>query len=468
MQQLTGLESLFLNLESSRSPMHGAGIVILDPTTAPNGFDFETLHRTLEQRLHLFPPLRRRLLEVPLGLAQPYWIEDPEFDLASHLHRIAVPAPGGPREIADLLTDVADRPLDRRRPLWEMWFVEGLEHGYVGIIEKMHHASIDGMGGMELLTGIFDPTPNPPPVDPPDVPWQPDQVPSGLEMFVRSIPEILSTPVRVGRGAWEISRGLRRGRQQQQQEHVPAGRSFHAPRVVLNESVHGTPHKSLAFVTVPMGDVDTVRKAFGTTVNDVALALCAGALRNYLEARGELPAEPLMACVPVNTRAEDEKSRGGVRVSLMFTSLETQLEDPVERLRAIHTHGDATKHVHGARGSDVVETLVSVPAPLVWHSLGYLLESLHAGDYVPPIFNCCISNIRGFEEPVYFGGARVVRQCVMAMLFEGVGLFIPLISYAGSIDFSITAVRELVPDPWIIADGIRDSLADLVKAAGTV
>jgi diacylglycerol O-acyltransferase / wax synthase len=465
MQRLSGLESLFLNLESPRWPMHGAGIAILDPTTAPDGFSFATLRRTLEERVHLLAPLRRRLVEVPLGLAQPYWVEDPDFDLASHLHRVAVPAPGGSRELAELVTELAERPLDRRQPLWEMWYVEGLEQGHVAIIEKLHHASIDGMAGMELLASIFDPTPHPKPVAPPREPWRPERVPSAAEVVVHSLPEILATPLRVARGAWKITGGLRRGRRQQHRETERAGRTFHAPRVSLNESVIGRPHKAVAYVTVSMEDVNVVRKAFGTTVNDVALALCAGALRGYFESRGELPAEPLMACVPVNVREEGEEVASGVKVSLMFTSLETHLADPVERLRAIHTRTDATKHVHGARGADVVETLVSLPAPVVWRSLGYLLESLHAGDRLPPIFNGCISNIAGPRERVYFAGAELLHHFVMAMLFEGVGLFIPLISYAQQIDFSITTVREQVPDPWTIADGIADGLAELVKAA---
>ncbi len=351
MQRLTGLESLFLNFESSRWPMHGMGIAVLDPATAPDGFGYETVARILSERMHLVPPLRRRLVGVPFGLDQPVWVEDPDFDLDRHLHEVRVRAPGGPRELADLAVELGTAPLDRSRPLWDVWFVEGLEDGHVAVIEKLHHASIDGMGGMELISRLFDSGSGPPAVVPPADEWRPERVPSGIEMLVRSAPTIAMTPVRVASGGLRIARGVRNGRRRQRREEHRSGRSFDVPRVSFNRRVDGTPHKTFAFASLPMSDVKKVKDAFDVTLNDVVLACCAGSLRRYLEDRGELPDVPLSVCAPVNIRTEDERGTVGVHVSLMYPQLATHLEDPVERLAEIHASTSATKHVHAARGA---------------------------------------------------------------------------------------------------------------------
>jgi len=468
MQRLTGLESLFLNLESARWPMHGAGIAIVDPSTAPEGFGYETLRRVLEERLHLVPLLRRRIVEVPFGLDQPVWIEDPDFDLGYHLHRVGVPAPGGLRELADLAVELCGPPLDRTRPLWEIWYVEGLEHGHVAVIEKMHHACTDGMGGIELISRLFDREPSPREVPPPPEPWEPEPVPSPVDMLVRALPSIAATPVRIARSAMQISEGVRRGRQRKDEEDHEPGRSFRAPRVSFNGTVAGTPHKALAFVSLAMADVQLVKQTFGVTVNDVVLAACAGSLRRYLDGRNELPQEPLTVCAPVNVRTEDEHGLPGVHVSLMFTPIATDIEDPVERLQEIHASTSATKHVHAARGTGVMKTIVELPSPNIWVMLSHLIEARHLGALLPPMFNACISNIVGPSETLYLGGARLLHHYVLGMLYESIGLFIPLISYADSIDIGITAVRELTPDPWPIADGVREALHELVKAAEEV
>jgi diacylglycerol O-acyltransferase len=461
MQRLTGLDSLFLNLESDRWTMHGAGVAILDPSSAPEPLTYAKFQRAVARRLHRVPPLRRRLVEVPLGLAQPWWLEDPRFDLDSHLHHVAVPPPGSLRQLADLVVDLADHRLDRDRPLWEMWFVEGIEGGRVAVVEKLHHACIDGMGGIELISKLFDDGEGDDDADR----WEPEPLPSNVEVLVRSVPDILATPLRFARGIVSIANGARRARTQKDREERTAGRTFQAPRVSFNHSVSGPARKSLAFVSVSRDDVMKVKETFETTVNDVVLAICSASLRRYLADRGELPDASLTACVPVNIRTGDDHTAEGVRVSLMYPSLATDIGDPVERLRAIHAGTLATKHVHSARGSGIVKTIVEMPSPNTWVVLGQLLERSHAGDRLPPMFNACISNIIGPSRTMYLEGARLEHHYIMGMLFEGVGLFIPLMSYADSIDFGITAVRELTPDPWKIARGIEEAMAELVAAA---
>jgi WS/DGAT/MGAT family acyltransferase len=275
-------------------------------------------------------------------------------------------------------------------------------------------------------------------------------------------------PVRIARGAAQISKGVRRGRRRRREEEHEPGRSFRAPRVSFNDSVDGTPHKALAFASLPVADVNRVKNTFGVTMNDVVLAACAGSLRHYLDGRNELPEEPLTVCAPVNVRTEDEHGVAGVHVSLMFTPIATDIEDPVERLREIHAGTSATKHVHAARGGGIMQTIVELPTPNVWVLLSRLIEAQHLGARLPPMFNACISNIVGPSETLYLGGARLLHHYILGMLYESIGLFIPFMSYADTIDIGITAVRELTPDPWPIADGIREALDELVKAAGEV
>ncbi len=443
--------------------MHGAGVAILDPSTASEPVTLDRLKGRVRRRLHLLPPFRERLVDAPLGIDAGYWVQDPDFDLDAHFHRVAVPAPGGVHELAEMVAELGGRALDRARPLWEYWLVEGLEQGRLAVIEKLHHTMVDGLGGVELLGHLFDLEPDAPEPDPPAEAWEPEAVPSQLELLVRSAPRVATMPLRTARTSTDLALSWRRSHAARRGEASGAGRSFSAPRVSFNDVVEGPPHKVFAMASVPLHEAHEVGESVGASVNDVSLALCGGALRRYLGPRDELPDESLVAMVPISLRGVDD-AEGGNRASAMFSLLHTHLDDPVERLRAIHDSVAATKEAHAASGRHMLDQLAGLTPPGVWSGAFHLYETTHMAAHHPPAFNVAVTNMMSLPVPLYLCGARVLQHYVMTMLFDGVGLVIAVLSSVDSLDFGITAVRELTPDPWKIVDGIHEELAELRTA----
>ena len=275
MQRLTGMDASFLYLETATNHMHVAATAIFDPSTVPGGYSFEKVRDLVDSRLHLLPPFRRRLLTIPFELHHPLWIEDPDFDLEYHVRRAALPAPGGEAELAEFAEQVMARPLDRDRPLWEMYVVEGLEHGHIATITKTHHAAIDGVSGAELTVNLLDLSADAPPTPPPDVPWKPDRIPSDLELFTYALNSLSRSPVRgykAARRTVATALNLRR-RNRSADVHAPPA-PFSAPRTPLNVAI--SPHRRFAFTEVALDDVKMVKNALGGTVNDVVLTVVAG------------------------------------------------------------------------------------------------------------------------------------------------------------------------------------------------
>ena len=460
MRQLSGLDAAFLAAESPTWPMHVASVTIFDPSRTEGGYSVERLKETLRARLHLIPPLRWRLAEPPLGLGRPYWIEDPDFDPDYHVRRIAVPSPGGREELAELASEIYRRRLDRRRPLWEWWVIEGLEDGCVAGLFKMHHACMDGVTGVAMQEILFDAEPDAPPVrpPPPDERWTPERVPSGLELLGRSLPFFLGTPLRTLRNAasmlgsiWNWPGG----------EEAAGAMPTRVPPTSFNDVV--TQHRSFAYASVSLSDVKRVKNAFGVKVNDVVLAICSGALRSYLEKRRELPADSLVASVPVNVRQDTSPAHGN-RISGMSASLASDVADPVERLRRIHASTQASKLAHEAMGADMLTRLADTPPPMLLSLALRFYTGARLGSRVRPPYNLVISNVPGPPEPLYHLGAEVKGVYSLGICFDGAGLYVGLMSHRDQIDFGLLACRELVPDPWFIADGIGRSLDELLAA----
>src|SRR5919106_5715578 len=382
MERLTGLDAAFLALETPSSHMHVMAAMVLDPSDVPGGFNVHTLRQLIAERLPRLEPFRRRVVEVPFGVHHPVWIEDPDFDLDYHVRRAALPAPGGRKELADLTAEIAGRQLDRRRPLWELWVVEGLEHGHVAIIAKMHHAAIDGVLGVDLMTEIFDLERHPAPKPPPEHAPQPERVPSDAELLVGAVTSIARQPLRAYRAVRNLTRSAVRVVQRLRSEPVSAGVPLTAPPSPLNGVL--TPHRRVAFSSVPLADVKEVKRAFGVTVNDVVLAVCAGALRRYLERRGSVPDKPLLAAIPASVRSSDERGVMGNRVSAMFATLATQLDDPVERLLAAREGGGAAKLVQADWGDTVEQDGAELGASVCFPGGGGLCGGLRRGR-PPPV-----------------------------------------------------------------------------------
>ena len=349
-ERLTGLDASFLYMETPTLHMHVAMTAVFDPSTVPGGYSFRRIRQLINDRIPLAPVFQRRLVEVPMRLGHPVWVDDPEFDIDNHLRRAALPSPGGMRELADFAADVISRQLHRDRPLWEMWIVEGLEDGKIALVVKMHHSTIDGVSGAELLGVLFDLEPDPPATPTPD-----------------AAPTRLAHPL--GLRAGVPGDGGRPGGALRRRPHAAAHDAEHlrrppdppgptakaalpltAPRTSINVAVHA--RRRVAFAAASLDDVKRLKNKMGTTVNDVVLAMCAGALRSYLLAGDELPDIPLVSVVPVSVTPDVAELKGSNKVSAMFVQLPCQIEDPLERLRLIHEGTKGAKEEHKALGAD--------------------------------------------------------------------------------------------------------------------
>ena len=464
MQRLTGLDATFLYLETPNNHMHVAGAAIFDPSTVPEGYSFDAVKDLVESRLHLLPPFRRRLVTVPFDLHHPLWIEDPDFDIEYHVRRAALPSPGGLEELAEFTADVISRPLDRTKALWEMYLIEGLEGGFVAAVTKTHHAAIDGVSGAELTVNLLDLTPEPAAVPPPEEQWRPDRIPTDFELVGYAVNSLARQPLRALktiRRTAEVALTLRR-RNRQPDVKPPPG-LFSAPRTPFNVSL--TPHRKAAFKSVALEDFKRVKNAFGTTVNDVVLAVCAGALRRYLLSRGELPDDPLVAMVPISVRSEDQAGTLGNRVSSMLVSLATDIDDPVERLLTINGGTREAKEQHNAIGAETLSDWAEFAAPAVAARAARLASRMRVAERMKPIFNVTISNVPGPPFPLYSAGARMVANYPLGPVNDGVGLNMTVMSYMESMDFGLTACSEVMPDLWDLAHAIGEALDELVKAA---
>ena len=466
MQRLTGLDATFLYMETPTTHMTVASTCVFDPSTVPGGYSFEKVRALVENRLPLLPPFRRRLVDVPFSLHHPLWIEDPDFDLDYHVRRAALPSPGGDRELAEFAAEVMGRPLDRTRPLWEMYVVEGLEHGYIACVTKTHHAAIDGVSGAELTVNLLDVTPEPAVVPPPDPPWTPDRIPSDAELVAYALQSLSRQPlaaVKAVRRTAEMALNIRR--RNRQPDVTPPPGLFAAPRTSLNTSI--TAHRRFAFTQAALDDVKLVKNTLGGTVNDVVLAVCAGALRNYLAAQGDVLTEDLVAMVPISVRADAEKGAMGNRVSGMLVSLATTIDDPVERLHAISLSTRQAKEQDRAIGADTLTNWTEFAAPAVAARAARLISTLKVADRVRPLFNVVISNVPGPNFPLYSAGARMVAMYPMGPISEGVGLNITVMSYLGSVGFGLVGCREVAPHLEDLAADIGGALDELVKACGS-
>lgn len=465
MKRLTGLDASFLALETPSSHMHVAGLGIYDPSGVEGGFSLEKLIEAYSGRLHLAPPFRQRLVNVPFGLHHPLWIEDPDFDIRRHVRHTAIPAPGGPEELSNLVGRLVALPLDRSRPLWEIWLIEGLEGGKVGLLSKVHHAAIDGASGNELLVALLDLTPEIA-EHVPETEWVPDRIPSDAELLTYAATSLARQPVRVAKALARTATGAlevrRMGRSSGASVLPPA--PFSAPRTSFNAAL--TPDRSYAFTSLDLPTVKAVKNAIGCTVNDIVLALCGGALREYLGNRGEVPDAPLVAMVPMSVRGDDQRDAMGNQVSSMLTSLATDVDDPIDRLKVIHEVMVHAKEQQKAIGADTLQEWSEFAAPALLGRAARLYSRMKWADAHRPIFNVTISNVPGPPFPLYSAGARLLANYPVGPIMDGSGLNMTVMSYLDQLDFGLLACPDVLDDVWGLADGLHSALAELVDATG--
>ena len=456
MQRLSGADATFLYLQNARSHMEVAAVVVLDPSGVEGGFSFERAREVVASRLHLVPPFRRRLVHVPFELDTPRWIEDPDFDLDYHVRRAALPAPGGPGELATFAGDVVSRPLDRSRPLWELHVVEGLEDGRIAVVSKTHHAAVDGVSGAELLASLVDLEPDAPDPDPPEEPWQPERVPSELELVAGSIETLVRQPLRGVRATRRLVRAVVRNQLSRRSGDAPSAASPPSP---FNVTV--TPHRRVHLLDVPFDDLRQARTD-GATVNDVLLAAVGTALRDYLGKRDELPEEPLVAFVPVSTREEAAGNAGGNETSVVFATLATDLDDPAERLRVIHQAMDTAKQQHADVGATTITDLTEIAGPAAAALAGRIVSRFRINQRTRISANVVVSNIPGPPVPLYIAGATVEAIYPLGPVADGSALNITAMSYQGRMFIGLAADRATVPDLAQLGDLLRSAIDDLV------
>ena len=469
MERLSGLDASFLYLETPSLHMHVALAMVFDPSTVPGGYSFERMKGSIADHVQHAPVFRRRLIEVPFRLGHPVWVDDPGFDLDYHVRLAAVPSPGGLHELADLAGDIAGHQLDRDRPVWEMWIVEGLADGRIGFIAKMHHSTVDGVSGAELLSVLFDlePAPERPPPPPDERPEE--RIPSGLElmgqaMAARSLRpfEITQDIVRTGYRVLNVRRvrldsDSRTGRGK-------AALPLSAPRTSFNAAV--TRRRSVALTAIGLDDVKRLKNATGTTVNDVILAICTSALRSFLIEGHELPDKPLVAVVPVSVRPDVTSQKGSNKVSSMFVQLPVEIDDPLDRLMAIYEGTKGAKEEHNALGADMLLNWAEYSTPNVFANAARLYSRMRLADRHRPIANLVISNVPGPDFPLYLGGAELRAGFPLGPVMDGMGVNITIMSYRGVLYWGIMACPDTIPRVWNLVADIPLALDALLERAG--
>jgi diacylglycerol O-acyltransferase len=463
MERLSGLDASFLYLETPQQLMHVCGLILLDPETVPGGYTFAGFRDDLDRRVRDIPMFNRKLKRVPLGLDHPLWVEDKDFDIDRHLHRLAVPAPGGEQELAELAGHLAGIGLDRSRPLWEMWVIEGLASGQVAVFTKMHHASVDGVSGANAISHLCSLEPDAPLLDVAPRGAASSRTPSGWELLGRAALNAATKPVQAARLVGVTTDVLAKTVDRARRGTAMAA-PLTAPRTSFNGTITG--HRSVAYVDLSLDRIKEIRHAVeGATVNDVVLTVSGGALRRYLQDRDELPDSSLLATVPVSVHETSRRSGGSNKVSSLFTRLGTDLEDPLERLQALAASNARAKAHHKAIPADTLQEWAEFAAPRTFGLAMRMVTGLRLAERGPVIHNLVISNVPGPPVPLYFMGARIDGLYPLGPIFHGAGLNITVMSNNGTVHVGIIGCRESVPRLWELADDFPKELEALHAAA---
>lgn len=461
MDRLSGLDASFLYLETPAQLMHVCGVIVIDPSTMPTPYSFESMRRGIDEQVRDVPAFTRKLRRVPMGLDHPIWVRDRQFDVERHVHRLAVPSPGGYDELMALTSHLAGLPLDRSRPLWEMWVIEGYDDGKVVVFMKMHHATVDGVSGSNLLSHLCALEPDQPPVmSGGGVPQHARDVGS-RELLGRAVVSKLSLPVHAVRLLAPTGKGVVRtiGR-------ARAGTAMAAPLTAPRTSFNGTitGHRTIGLCDLGLDDIRAIKTATGTTVNDVVLAVSGGALRAYLEERGELPDSSLLASVPVSVREVSKRTGGANKVSSLFARLGTDTEDPLERLADMAEANRNAKEHHNAISADSLQDWAEFAAPSTFGLAVRAYAGLRLAEKHPVVHNLVISNVPGPPMPLYFMGGRIVALHPLGPVFHGAGLNITVASNNGKMHVGVIACRESMPDVEALVRHFPAELARMREA----
>ena len=461
MERLTGLDAGFLYMETPSQHLHTLKVAVIDPAGAEGGYSFDRVREVLGSHLDLLPAFRRRVVPTPFMLHHPVWVDDADFDIDNHLHLVTAPPPAGHDELDRVVSDVAGRPLDRRLPLWELWVVEGLEHGQVGFVAKIHHCIADGVKAAEMLLRVLVPDPAAAAPLRPTAPWSGEPVPdrrtlvrAALRDLARDVAGLPALLWRTGRGLARVVRRRRAGLDSPPPPFATASAPFNRSLV---------PQRVFASTSLPLEEVKMVRSALGATVNDVVLSLCAGSLRGWLVDHGQPVDRPLIAGVPVSTRDEFKVGRAN-SVSNLFTALPVDVVDPVARVAEARRMMAAAKEQHRALGPEILEDWSQLTPPAPFRALVGAYSRLRLADRHRPPINLIISNVPGPTSPLYVAGARLVGLWSMGPILENIGLNITVWSYLDQLNFGLVTCPDAVGDLAGLAGRLHESLDELRKA----
>jgi diacylglycerol O-acyltransferase / wax synthase len=456
--RLTGLDSSFLHLERDSAHMHVAACAVFDGRPPSH----EQLLEALGSRLHLVPRYRQRLAAVPMGQGRPVWVDDPHFNAAYHVRHTALPSPGTEDQLMRMTGRVFSQALDRSRPLWEVWLVEGLAGDRFALLSKTHHALVDGVSGVDILTVLFDASPEPMPVAPPEHEWTPRPLPSRAQLLADALLERSTVPAEMARGLRAVLRGPRAvaGRVARSAgalgEFALTGLQP-APSTLFNVPIG--PHRRFTWVRGDLDEFKAVKNSLGGTVNDVVVAAVSGALGRYMRLHGEATDDVhLRAMIPVSVRADVERGALGNRVAAMWAPLPVGVSDPVERLRTVSAAMQELKESGQAVGARVLTQLSGFAPPTIISQAARLQARQR-------LFNLVVTNVPGPQFPLYLLGRELQAIFPMVPLAKNTALGIAIMSYNGQLNFGLSGDFDVMSDIDVLADELRASIEELVGAA---
>ncbi|MCU0309919.1 MAG: wax ester/triacylglycerol synthase family O-acyltransferase [Acidimicrobiales bacterium] len=460
-ERLSGLDATFLYAETESMPMNVAVTAVLDPSTVPGGYTFEKLRDHIAERVPLVAEFRRKLMDVPFRVHHPVWVDDPAYRVEHHIHRTRLDPPGDERTLARFVAEMASRRLDRDRPLWEFWVLEGLAGGRIALTGKVHHCALDGASGADLMPAFFGLEPDPEPIDRTILapaaprPGELDLLTWSLTDRVRSTVGGLMALAKTGLATDAVRRRRREGER-------AGGTPLTGPPTPYNGAI--TAGRSIAFGRLPLEEIKAIRRATGTKVNDVVLAVAAGALRRHLRSLDALPDQPLVAACPVSVRSTRGQGDTGNVLSVMFVPLHTELDDPVACLEAITADALAAKSEQRLFGAMTLVHLAEMLDPISLGTVMELYSRAGLADRHRPAVNAIVSNVTGPPVPIYLGGARALNLYPMGPVTEGIGVNLTVMSYEDHLDVGLLTATSLVPDAWDVVDELEPAFRALMDA----
>ena len=460
LEAISGLDATFLYAETPTSPMHIGSVAVLE-----GSLDFEKFKATILSRIHNVPNFRKRLVYVPLSIDYPYWVDDPNFDIEMHVHHIALPKPGDWKSLRKVANQIFSEPLDQSRPLWSFTFVEGLDNipqvpkGSVAIISKVHHVAVDGIGSTNLFSLVFDMSPEARPIPEPK-PYKPKTLPNELSIMLKSSLSFIEKPLKFPKLINEaLTASFKAGVLTRVQKAKLPTAPFTAPPSPLNGIISAQRRWNTAILSLDR--VKALKKIMDTTLNDVVLGICAGALRRYLQEKEKLPLKPLVAMVPVSTRTATENQQKGNQISSMLVQLATNIEDPIERLETIQENTIRGKTYHGAIGAKTLAHMSEAVPFGIANQAARLYSRFHISELHNPVFNVVITNVPGPQFPLYINGHKLLSVMGMAPIIDGMGLIITVFSYNGLLTISPTSDAKTMPDIDKFSRYLRESANEL-------